>query len=493
MFRKKRECSISHMGGNKYLLKGTPDQEAIENLVVGQGNPYIMITVENGNIRDLPGGILPHNNGYLVFKKLFEVNIRPAMYLLPDIAGELRTAPKNSAVSVDGGKVTKAHLEFNLTGSGEPVGYISLPRGKTLLYRLPAYAAPSAPEVAASHAAAVPDSPSVAASAPTPSEPLTDSKDTTPNKMLSIICAIADDERNLTLIKDIAYTAYSIITTVKKSGAASKEQVAACVVAALAAPETRSALRRIGSDVFRRFSELNKEAGSPVNVKPGYRILPNNEVALDEYPDAEMIAAIHAEIKHETIKAHLNYDKTLGCPDNMVLCDSGCGYIVKNTFALSVVRDYSIYTLREAHQNSRAVYAAQKGDIFFAAIQDETKILHVFTTPADGELFGCYKPAGEGNLRALYIDEVVAERMDVCHEVFSVTRESVEDILIALPGKVIHVISPHPSDTKALVRGGYKVGTEKKGDNWVLWGFPEGKTLNVPGLPKSIVGGTPQY
>jgi hypothetical protein len=364
----KRKCSISHLNDNRYLLSGTPDQDAIVDLVGKQDHPYILISVEGGNIRDLSGSVITIPGGYLVFKRLFEVNKRPAIYLTRDIAQSLLTAAKDK-VEVTNDRLLMCGHEFTFAigrRGFEPVGYVSLGEGKKLLHmpcREQAQESASQPPVSSADEPAPPPSlPESATATPpihVPEDISTEPAATTapepkpaeaPNKILTIISAIADDERNLTLIKDIAYTAYSIIATVKKSGAASKEQVAACVVAALAAPETRSALRRIGSDVFRRFKELNTEAGNVVEVSSGYRITPDNEVILDEYPDVDMIMAIQAWMKSEIVKAHINFDRSLGFPEGLLLeGEEDYGYVIKNTHRLSDQNtgNQSIYTFFE--------------------------------------------------------------------------------------------------------------------------------------------------
>jgi hypothetical protein len=501
----KRTCSVSHLGGNRYLLKGTPDPEVIQKLVTEQDSPYIIINIEGGNVRDLPGGIIPFPtcDGYLVFKRLFEANKRPAIYLPPDIARELITAPKDSVV-VNSERVAIADMEFSLTGT-EPLGYISLQTGKRILYRIGSVPKQDAGESAAQPATAEPVVAPESASAPTPTgaaahtpEPEKHTVNPTDkaNKILSIINAIADDERNLTLIKDIAYTAYSIIMTAKRNGAASKEQVATCVVAALSAPETRNALRRIGSDVFRRFKELNKEAGTVVKVGDGYRITHENEIILDEWPDMDMLIAIQAGMKTEIVKAHINFDRSLGFPEDLIPGDStDYGYIIKTSYQLprQNAGNQAVHTFFEKYKNTSVVYAGEVDGEFTVMIMDAQKVYGVGSLRS-AKVFGFYESSHAQPL--LYIKQdgqPVAEPMPVCPEIYTVVNQYAGFVADALPDKVLRVAEPHKNDTIALVKKGYKIGTEKKGDNWVLWGFPAGKTLNVNGLPKSIVGGVPQY
>jgi hypothetical protein len=488
------------------LLKGTPDQEAIVDLVAKQTEPYIFISVEGGNIRDLPGSIIAMPGGYLVYKKLFEVNKRPAIYLVKDVAQQLMTAQKGSA-DVQNDRLLLGGYEFTFTAGQSgfiPVGYASLPNGKKLLH-LPNSGQASPPLAPASEANTppatsipepenIPDAPQAV---PEPEAAVEKSAET-PNRILEIVSAIADDERNLTLIKDIAFTAYSIITTVKKSGSASKEQIAACVVAALAAPENRSRLRRIGGDVFRRFKELNKEAGTVVDVGPGYRDTPEEGLIIDEYPDAEMMETIRSELAYDVGVARINYDRALGYPEDLIINeDAEFGLIAKNMLRLHS-RDQDgriVFTFHSRYKEADVVYSGFRDNDVIALIKDGLNIFETSSAYSDGqEMFGCYKVVGGQHLIPLNKENgLVAENMLVSSILYTVQKQYVSLVLDALMGNIIRVADPVPDDIQALVKKGYKVGSEKKGDSWLLWGFPAGATLNVHGLPKSVVGGVPQY
>jgi hypothetical protein len=132
-------------------------------------------------------------------------------------------------------------------------------------------------------------------------------------------------------------------------------------------------------------------------------------------------------------------------------------------------------------------------DEFSATVTAGQKI-HAVSSLRSTVIFGCYQGShGQPPLYMKQDGQPIAEPMPVCPDIYTVRSQCLKQVIDALPDKVFRVTDPHKDDTIALVQKKYKIGTEKKGESWVLWGFPAGKTLNVHGLPKSIAQGVPQY